>query len=310
MRGFGTCCLRFKSDVAAAPARLASGWPARPLPGGSRTLWTAMKGSAHMSSPFPGLTLTLHPPVPDPRLAHGLSPYPPLRSAGERREGRQPRARPQAARRRFTSARAHPRPIRPRPPRRAPAAARPCASSRRSRLVSSRATGRPQTHRHQDRHVMSPRSFTRRRSADRSRGPGPAALALVRASIRPSPPSSNRRQAPVAERPEPHRQHGAISRSMRQTSQQRPRQAAPRRNPHSARQRRNPPPAGSFSEGFPTTAPAPPRTSSIGRRPKSSTGAAVRGSGSAARTRSTIRSFCVKKFWTVAVNRVLDVGVF
>lgn len=29
IRGFGTCCLRFKSDVAAAPARLASGWLAR-----------------------------------------------------------------------------------------------------------------------------------------------------------------------------------------------------------------------------------------------------------------------------------------
>jgi hypothetical protein len=32
----------------------------------------------------------------------------------------------------------------------------------------------------------------------------------------------------------PHRQHGAVSRSLRQTSQQRLRQAAPRRNPHSA----------------------------------------------------------------------------
>ena len=42
----------------------------------------------------------VHPPVPDPRAAQGLPPHPPLRSAGERREGRQPRARPQAARRR------------------------------------------------------------------------------------------------------------------------------------------------------------------------------------------------------------------
>jgi Putative transposase len=48
----------------------------------------------------------VHPPVPDPRLAHGLSSHPPLRSAGERREGRQPRARPQAARPRSASARA------------------------------------------------------------------------------------------------------------------------------------------------------------------------------------------------------------
>ena len=65
-----------------------------------------MKGSAHMSSPFPGLTLTLHPPVADPRAAEGLPPHPPLRPAGERREGRQPRARPQAARRRSAGARA------------------------------------------------------------------------------------------------------------------------------------------------------------------------------------------------------------
>ena len=35
-----------------------------------------------------------------------VPPYPPLRSAGERREGRQPRARPQAARRRSAGARA------------------------------------------------------------------------------------------------------------------------------------------------------------------------------------------------------------
>src|SRR3954466_4396671 len=34
-----TICLRFASDVAASRARLASGWRAAPLPGGSRTLW-------------------------------------------------------------------------------------------------------------------------------------------------------------------------------------------------------------------------------------------------------------------------------
>jgi hypothetical protein len=28
-RGFSTCCLRFKSGVAATPAKLASGWSAR-----------------------------------------------------------------------------------------------------------------------------------------------------------------------------------------------------------------------------------------------------------------------------------------
>jgi hypothetical protein len=28
-RGFGTCCLRFKNDVATIPARLTSGWLAR-----------------------------------------------------------------------------------------------------------------------------------------------------------------------------------------------------------------------------------------------------------------------------------------
>jgi hypothetical protein len=36
----------------------------------------------------------VHPPVPDPRAAEGLPPHPPLRPAGQRREGRQPRARP------------------------------------------------------------------------------------------------------------------------------------------------------------------------------------------------------------------------
>jgi hypothetical protein len=34
-QGFGVCCLRFTSVVAAARARLASGWRAAPLPGGS-----------------------------------------------------------------------------------------------------------------------------------------------------------------------------------------------------------------------------------------------------------------------------------
>jgi hypothetical protein len=34
-QGFDVCCLRFTSDVATAHARLASGWRAAPLPGGS-----------------------------------------------------------------------------------------------------------------------------------------------------------------------------------------------------------------------------------------------------------------------------------
>ena len=42
-QGFSIRCLRFKSSVAATPARLASGWRAAPLPGGGRTLWTAAK---------------------------------------------------------------------------------------------------------------------------------------------------------------------------------------------------------------------------------------------------------------------------
>jgi hypothetical protein len=41
----------------ASRARLASGWPARPLPGGSRTLWIATRGfsSYRRSSPPPAL---------------------------------------------------------------------------------------------------------------------------------------------------------------------------------------------------------------------------------------------------------------
>jgi hypothetical protein len=43
-RSFGTCCHTLRAWCCHIRARLASGWPARPLPGGSRTLWTAMKG--------------------------------------------------------------------------------------------------------------------------------------------------------------------------------------------------------------------------------------------------------------------------
>ena len=43
-QGFSIRCLRFTNGVAAAHARLASGWRAAPLPGGRRTLWIASKG--------------------------------------------------------------------------------------------------------------------------------------------------------------------------------------------------------------------------------------------------------------------------
>jgi hypothetical protein len=43
-QGLSIRCLRFTSGVAAAHARLASGWRAAPLPGGGRTLWIASKG--------------------------------------------------------------------------------------------------------------------------------------------------------------------------------------------------------------------------------------------------------------------------
>jgi hypothetical protein len=50
-RGFGTCCLRFKNDVATIPAKLASGRLAWPLPGGLRSLWIATKGFSSNSHP-------------------------------------------------------------------------------------------------------------------------------------------------------------------------------------------------------------------------------------------------------------------
>jgi len=52
-QGFSIRCLRFTSGVAAAHARLASGWRAAPLPGRGRTLWIASKGfRLHLHSPF------------------------------------------------------------------------------------------------------------------------------------------------------------------------------------------------------------------------------------------------------------------
>ena len=56
-RRFITCCLRFTTGVAARHARLASGRRAAPLPGGSRTRWTATERFQIMSSSSPGLTL-------------------------------------------------------------------------------------------------------------------------------------------------------------------------------------------------------------------------------------------------------------
>ena len=48
-RRFVTCCLRFTTGVTARHARLASGWRAAPLPGGSRTRWIATRGFSGLS---------------------------------------------------------------------------------------------------------------------------------------------------------------------------------------------------------------------------------------------------------------------
>ena len=55
-RGFGTCCLRFKSGVATTPAKLASGWPARLYREGVEPSGSLQKVSDHPSS-FSGLGL-------------------------------------------------------------------------------------------------------------------------------------------------------------------------------------------------------------------------------------------------------------
>jgi hypothetical protein len=112
----------------------------------------------------------VHSPVPDPRAAQGLPPHPPLRSAGERREGRQPRARPQAARRRPAGARATGHRFRSgHAPRVVPVLRRGHAHHRgvQGRRVS--ATQADRDARHQDRHLMSPGSLVRRCCADLSR---------------------------------------------------------------------------------------------------------------------------------------------
>ena len=56
LRGFGTCCLRFKSDVATTPARLASGWLARLYREGVDPSGSLQKVSDHSSS-FSGFIL-------------------------------------------------------------------------------------------------------------------------------------------------------------------------------------------------------------------------------------------------------------
>ena len=43
-RSFGTCCHTLQRVTCRTRARLASGWPAEPLPRGIRTLWIAAKG--------------------------------------------------------------------------------------------------------------------------------------------------------------------------------------------------------------------------------------------------------------------------
>src|SRR6516165_3427535 len=47
-RGFGTCCLRFKNDVATIPAKLASGWLARLYREGVEPSGSLQKVSDHI----------------------------------------------------------------------------------------------------------------------------------------------------------------------------------------------------------------------------------------------------------------------
>src|SRR6516162_10480868 len=50
-RGFGTCCLRFKTGVATTPARLASGWLARLYREGAEPSGSLQKVSGSQSHP-------------------------------------------------------------------------------------------------------------------------------------------------------------------------------------------------------------------------------------------------------------------
>src|SRR5262245_42156146 len=56
-RGFGTCCLRFKTGVATTPARLASGWLARLYRKGVEPSGSLQKVSDRVSSSFSGFIL-------------------------------------------------------------------------------------------------------------------------------------------------------------------------------------------------------------------------------------------------------------
>ena len=53
-RRFVTCRLRFTTGVTARHARLASGWRAAPLPGGSQTRWIATRGFSSCHPPLQG----------------------------------------------------------------------------------------------------------------------------------------------------------------------------------------------------------------------------------------------------------------
>ena len=72
-RRFVTCCLRFTTGVTARHARLASGWRAAPLPGGSRTRWIATRGfrSSHQGFPWrkPSRRGAAMPPPTRPTIA-------------------------------------------------------------------------------------------------------------------------------------------------------------------------------------------------------------------------------------------------
>ena len=154
----------------------------------------------------------VHPPLPDPRPAQRLSPHPPLRSAGERCEDRQPRAGPQAARRRSASARA--RACRVRPGHARYAVPVLWLSHAHHRGVRGRRTPAPQADHdaghHQDRYIMRPISLTHRCCANRS-----SRSRSGRAHARPSlysatphrlkSPSSSRCRASRAASPAPRR---------------------------------------------------------------------------------------------------------
>src|SRR6516225_400148 len=56
-RGFGTCCLHFKTGVATTPARLASGWLARLYREGVEPSGSLQKVSDPVSSSFSGFIL-------------------------------------------------------------------------------------------------------------------------------------------------------------------------------------------------------------------------------------------------------------